>query len=193
MDARRRVEYGNGLIVSASGHVVTARRVADGCKVIAIPGLGNAEHLAEQKNGELALLRIYGARKLAPIGMPEQAPSGSDITLVGIADPHAQGGGSSVTAMPMQVNAKANSYSLASAPALGFSGAAALDGQGRFLGVAVFRPSVVAGPSSAPQAAVVPLAKVRDFLKTHDVAPAAARPGVEHAKAAVVRVICVRQ
>ena len=35
---RRKVEYGTGLVVSRSGHIVTARAVTDGCQIITIPG-----------------------------------------------------------------------------------------------------------------------------------------------------------
>jgi hypothetical protein len=51
----------------------------------------------------------------------------------------------------------------------------------------------VAGSGAAALAALVPLSKVRTFLDTHDVAAAAGRTGIEGAKAATVRVICVRK
>ena len=44
--ARRKVEYGTGVFVSAMGHVLTDRQLIDGCNVIALPGLGNAERIA---------------------------------------------------------------------------------------------------------------------------------------------------
>ena len=47
-----------------SGHVLTDRNLIDGCNVIALPGLGNAERVATDASGELALLRVYGARNL---------------------------------------------------------------------------------------------------------------------------------
>ena len=55
---RRKVEYGSGLVVNPSGYVLTASNAVSGCHVIAIPGLGNAERLAEDKDSGLALLRI---------------------------------------------------------------------------------------------------------------------------------------
>jgi hypothetical protein len=82
---------------------------------------------------------------------------------------------------------------LAPAPALGFSGAVALDGDGKFAGVALLRPAIVAGPSSAApaaQATLVAADTVRDFLKANDVKTAG---GAGDAKTAVVRVICVRK
>ena len=44
--SRRRVDYATGLVVSPSGHIVTARQAVDGCRVIVIPRLGNAEQVA---------------------------------------------------------------------------------------------------------------------------------------------------
>ena len=52
---------------------------------------------------------------------------------------------------------------------------------------------MVAGAGGAAQAALVPLAQLRNFLEAHYVAPAAGRSGLEDSKAAVVRVICVRK
>lgn len=191
---RKRVEYGTGLVVSAGGHVIAARQVIEGCQVLVVPGLGNAELLATQDGGELALLRVYGMHKLAPVGLLGAAASGGAATLVGIADPQSQGGGAAVSTANAKVgNGAAGLLSLDNSPALGFSGAAVLDGKGEFAGMTVLKPSVVAGTASAPQAAVVPTAAIRDFLEAHHVAPASAQAGVEHAKAAVVRVICVRK
>jgi S1-C subfamily serine protease len=188
---RRKVEYGTGLVVSPSGHIVTAGPMVAGCQVISIPGLGHAERLAETKDADIALLRVYGARNLVPIGTLGAASSGDSITLVGIADPQTQAGGGSITAVPARLDAGATT--LDPAPAPGFSGAAALDRQGRLLGVAVHKSSVMAGIADAPQAAMVPLAKIKSFLEANNVAPAAGRPGIEDAKASVVRVICVRK
>jgi hypothetical protein len=68
-----------------------------------------------------------------------------------------------------------------------------LDGDGRFAGVAVLKPVVVAGPATgAPpaQAALVQADIVRDFLKANGVT---ATGSASDAKASVVRVICVRK
>ena len=54
--------------------------------------LGRADLVAEDKGAGLALLRVYGARDLSPLAAGDA--KGSDVTLVGIADPQAQGGGS---------------------------------------------------------------------------------------------------
>jgi hypothetical protein len=82
---------------------------------------------------------------------------------------------------------------LTPAPALGFSGAPAQDGDGRFAGVALLKPVQVAGPANgvpAAQAVLVTSDTVRDFLKANGVNVAG---GSTDAKASVVRVICVRK
>ena len=81
----------------------------------------------------------------------------------------------------------------APAPAVGFSGAAALDSDGKFAGIALLKPVVVAGPSNAApaaQAALVSADTVREFLKANGVSAA---DGSSDAGASVVRVICVRK
>jgi peptidoglycan hydrolase-like protein with peptidoglycan-binding domain len=59
--SRRKIEYGTGLVVSSAGHIVTDLQVAEACQVVIIPGLGNAEQLAADRDNDLALLRVYGA------------------------------------------------------------------------------------------------------------------------------------
>ena len=191
---RKTVEYGTGVVVSEDGAIVADREITDGCLAIAIAGFGNADRVAEDKDHDLALLRIYGARGLKPLALSDGAPK-SAVELTGIADPQNQGGAaaaSSVKASITQVGG-GNDLALSPAPALGFSGAAALDGDGKFAGIALLRPAMVAGPSNAvpaAQAALVPADTVRDFLKTNGVNAAG---GSGDAKAAVVRVICVRK
>ena len=99
---------------------------------------------------------------------------------------------SSVKAATAQLGS-GNDLALSPAPALGFSGAAALDPDGKFAGIALLKPVVVAGPlnaAPATQAALVPADTVRDFLKAHGVH---ASGESSDAKASVVRVICVRK
>ena len=191
---RKTVEYGTGVVVSEDGAIVADREVTDGCLAIAIAGFGNADRPAEDKDHDLALLRIYGARGLKPLALSEgAAKSGVDIT--GIADPQNQGGGvaaSSVKASVTQVGS-GNDLALSPAPAIGFSGAAALDSEGKFAGIALLKPVVVAGPPNstpAAQATLVPADIVREFLKANGVNAAGES---SDAKAAVVRVICVRK
>ena len=86
-----------------------------------------------------------------------------------------------------------NDVALTPAPAIGFSGAAALDSDGRFAGIALLKPVQVAGPANgapAAQAVLVTADTVRGFLKANGVNAAG---GSADAKASVVRVICVRK
>jgi peptidoglycan hydrolase-like protein with peptidoglycan-binding domain len=191
---RKTVEYGTGIVVGDDGAIVADREITDGCLAIAIAGYGNADRVAEDKDHDLALLRIYGARGLKPLGLTDGAAK-SGVELTGIADPQNQGGGvaaSSVKASITQVGS-GNELALSPAPALGFSGAAALDSDGKFAGVALLKPVVVAGPPNAApaaQAALVPAGIVSEFLKANGVNAAG---GSSDAKASVVRVICVRK
>ncbi len=191
---RKTVEYGTGVIVSDDGAIVADRQITDGCLAIAIAGFGNADRVAEDKDHDLALLRIYGARGLKPLALSEGG-AGTNVELTGIADPQNQGGGtaaSSVKASVAQVGGGGD-LALSPPPALGFSGAAALDGDGKFAGVALLKPVIVAGPAAATpaaQAVLVPADSVREFLKANGVN---ATGGSPDAKASVVRVICVRK
>jgi peptidoglycan hydrolase-like protein with peptidoglycan-binding domain len=191
---RKTVEYGTGVVVSEDGAIVTDRGVVDGCLSIVVAGYGSADRSADDKEHDLALLRIYGARGLKPLALNAGAAKPS-VELTGIADPQNQGGAaavSSVKASATQVGSGSD-WALTPAPGLGFSGAAALDADGVFAGLAVLRPVVVAGPTlaaAAAQASLVSADTVRDFLKANGVS--AAR-GAADAKASVVRVICVRK
>ncbi|MEA2889834.1 MAG: hypothetical protein QOI05_627 [Bradyrhizobium sp.] len=192
---RKSVEYGTGIVVGEDGAIVTDRLVVDGCLSIVVAGqnlssIGNADRVAEDKDHDLALLRIYGARGLKPLALNTGAAKTS-VELTGIADPQNQGGGAAVSSVKAQLGGDA---SLTPAPGLGFSGAPALDADGLFAGVALLKPVVVAGPSTAApaaQAALVPADMVRKFLKANGVSTASGAPA--DAKASVVRVICVRK
>jgi trypsin-like peptidase/putative peptidoglycan binding protein len=191
---RKTVEYGTGVIVSDDGAILTDRDVVDGCQSTVIGGYGNADKIAEDKDRGLVLLRIYGARELKPIALDGGTVKGS-LELVGIADPQNQGGGSAVSRVKASVTQAGSDgdFALSPAPALGFSGAAALDADGKFAGLALLKPVVVAGPSSAASAAqalLAPADAVQAFLKANNVT---ARGGSSDAKASVVRVICVRK
>jgi peptidoglycan hydrolase-like protein with peptidoglycan-binding domain len=191
---RKTVEYGTGVVVSEDGAIVADRQITDGCIAIAIPGFGNADRLAEEKEHDLALLRIYGARGLKPLDLAHAA-SKTALDLTGIADPQSQGGGAAVSSVKASVAQLGGSSEIALSPppALGFSGAAALDGDGKFAGVALLKPVLVAGPANAApgaQAVLVTSNTVRDFLKANGVNVSGGSPD---AKASVVRVICVRK
>jgi peptidoglycan hydrolase-like protein with peptidoglycan-binding domain len=185
---RRKVEYATGVVVSDAGHIVTDRETIEGCFAVTVQGIGGADRIAEDKTSGLALLRVY-APSLKPITLASTAPPG-DVTLLGIADPQAQDGGNAVSAARARVN---DARALEPAPALGFSGAAALDGQGRLVGMAALKPGAGPGPAPAAQATLTPLDALRSFLAAQKIAPAGAVSGIEAAKGSVVRVICVRK
>jgi len=188
------VEYGTGIVVSEDGAIVADRAVTDGCLAIAIGGYGHADRLAEDKEHDLALLHIYGARSLKPLALADGAAK-SSVDIVGIADPQNQGGGAAVSSVKAQVApvGSGGDLALSPPPGLGFSGAAALDGDGKFAGLALLKPVIVAGPgnaAAAAQAVLVAGDTVREFLKANSVNAAGASTD---AKGSVVRVICVRK
>ncbi len=191
---RKNVEYGTGLVVGDDGAILADRQITDGCLMVAIAGHGNADRIAEDKAHDLALLRIYGARGLKALNIASTATK-TALDLTGIADPENQGGGAAVTGSKASVPQLGGSSDivLTPAPAAGFSGAPALDGDGRFAGIALLKPVLVAGPANglpAAQAVLVTPDTVRGFLKAHGVAGFG---GSNDAKASIVRVICVRK
>jgi Putative peptidoglycan binding domain len=189
---RRSVDYGTGVMVSEDGAILADRDVTEGCLAITIGGYGNADRVAEDKEHGLALLRIYGARGLKPLNLAGNGAA-TNVELTGILDPQDQGGGaamSSVKAAAAQAGGGGD-IALSPAPAIGFSGAAALDGDKQFAGIALLKPAAVAGPATATaQAVLVQPETVRGFLKTNGVD---ANGGSADPRAAVVRVICVRK
>ena len=191
---RKTVEYGTGVVVSEDGAVLADREITDGCLAITIAGFGSADRVAEDKDRGLALLRLYGARGLKPLSL-SNGTAKSSVDLTGISDPQNQGGGnaaSSVKASVTQIGSGGD-LALSPPPAVGFSGAAALDSDGKFAGVALLKPAIVAGPPNATpaaQAVLVPADAVREFLKANSVD---AGGGSTDAKASLVRVICVRK
>src|SRR5579871_6504402 len=71
--AQKTVEYGTGVVVSEDGAIVTDRLMTDECLAITIPPFGNADRVAEDKEHDLALLRVYGARGLKPLSLASAA------------------------------------------------------------------------------------------------------------------------
>ena len=124
----RGVEYGTGVVVSDDGAILSDREITDGCLAIAIAGFGNADRVAEDKDHDLALLRIYGARGLKPLDLAKAAAK-SALELTGIADPQNQGGAAAVSSVKASVAqvGSGGDLALSPPPALGFSGAAALE------------------------------------------------------------------
>jgi peptidoglycan hydrolase-like protein with peptidoglycan-binding domain len=187
---RRKVEYSTGILVSAAGHIIADRQATDGCHIVTIPGRGHAERIAEDATTDMALLRVYGAASFKPASLSSEAPKGADLTLIGIADPQLQNGESAVTTAPGRLSGISGALvALEPAPAQGFSGAAALDAQGQFVGMIEMKPQA----GSAFQAALVPTASIRTFLEKQKVTPVMGRMTLDDAKAAVTRVICVRK
>jgi hypothetical protein len=183
---KRGVEYGTAIVVTSQGDLVALGQITDECRSITVPGFGHADRVAEDKSNDLALLRLYGARNLVPAPLDGDGDAGTDLTLFGIADPLAQAGDSAVTSATAQLTAQG----IVPAPKPGFSGAPAVDAQGRFAGIVELKSAIVAGlTSGAQQAALVPAAAVRAFLSAQAIAPAAGRAAMDQS---VVRVICVR-
>jgi hypothetical protein len=161
--------------------------------VLVVSGYGDADRLAEDRSSELALLQVHGAGDLVPAALAADAAQAPDLTAVGIADPQDQGGGSALSTAAVKLKGE----TLEPAPQPGFSGAAALDPQGRVVGMVALRMPVIANVGATPaqpQATMVPAAIIRMFLTGQGVAPTlSTRTGLDAAKAALVRVICVRK
>jgi len=186
---RRLVEYASGVAV-APGIIATSREALEGCYVATVAGIGGADRIAEDKDKGVVLLRVFGA-ELKPVALAEGAKSG-DVTLVGVLDPQAQGGGGAVSTAKGRVS---DALALDPPPALGFDGAAALDAQGKLAGIAALKVPLVAGaaPSINATAALTPADAIRALLVAQNIAPAGTAAGTDAVKAAVVRVICVRK
>lgn len=187
--SRKKVEYSTGIVVNSNGAIIADRQATEACASIVVQGYGNAERIADDETRELALLRIYGASGLKPLPMAANAAAKPTAFVTGIADPQSQGGRSAVTT----VAASSTDGALTPDLGLGFSGAAALDSEGKFTGMARLKPSVVAGPATAvapSQAILVSADSVREFLKANAIIPVG---GASDGKASVLRIICVRK
>ena len=159
--------------------------------VIVAAGVGDAERVAEDPDSGLALLRVYGARDLAPLVLALDASKKGDITLVGIPDPKEQSGAKKLTEIKARL-AGSNAIELRqSVPMAGFSGAVALDAQGQVLGLMEMRNFVLASVEpAAPPVRLITADTIRNFLVAHNVPPA---QQAGDARASVVRIICVRK
>ena len=186
------VEYGNGLVVSAQGHIVTDLRLTQGCQVIVAAGLGDADRVAEDQDNGLALLRVYGQRKISPLALAPDAPKAGELTLVGIPDPREQNGSRKLTEVKARLGSGSAIELRQPVPMAGFSGAAALDAKGEVLGMMEMGHAMLASmEAAAPPVRLVSAATIRSFLDAQHV-PMAQTPTAD-AKAAVVRIICVRK
>jgi len=193
---RKTVEYSTGLVITDDGAILADREANDGCQAISIQGFGRADLVSDDKDRGLALLHIYGVDGLKPLALAGGTAKTS-VDIVGIADPQNQGGAASVTSGKAQVTqvGTGGDLALSPAPGVGFSGAPALDESGKFAGVALLKRVMVATATAAnatpaSQSVLVTGDTVRDFLKVNEVT---ANGTSADAKAAVVRVICVRK
>jgi hypothetical protein len=191
----RSVEYGNGLVVSDRGDIVTDRKLAEACQVIVAAGLGDANRVADDESSGLALLRVYGARVTSPLALPQDAvkngDKSGDVTLIGIPDPKEQDGAKPFTEIKARLEGSAIELRQP-VPMAGLTGAAALDAQGHVLGMMAMRNALVASTEvTAPPVRLVDAGAIRDFLTKNNVSFPARPTG--DAKASVVRIICVRK
>jgi hypothetical protein len=188
---RRAVEYGSAIVVTRDGDLVTSARLTDECRSISVPGLGHAERIVADGAGGLALIRLYGARNLAPVALTGGASQSGDLRLVGIDDPLVQKQDGAVTSLPAHITG----LNVEPAPALGFAGAAAVDMRGVFVGMIDVKPAIIAANdgSAHTAATLVPVGAIGAFLKAHGVLPAIAANASAEAEQSVVRVICVRK
>jgi hypothetical protein len=184
---KRGVDYGSVIVVSTRGDLLAPLDVTDDCQSLTIAGFGHADRIADDKTNGLALLRLYGARNLVPGPLGGDAATGSDLTLFGVADPLGQPGDATMSKTVAALTAQGVSPS----PKPGFSGAAALDKQGRFAGIVTLKPPVVAGAGAAPVlASLIPAAPVRAFLSAQGITPASGNGPMDQS---VLRLICVRK
>jgi hypothetical protein len=183
---KRSVDYGTAIVVSSLGDLIAPAPVVSECQAITIPGFGHAERISVDTANDIALLRLYGAQGLVPASLGGDNATGDDLTLVGIADPLAQGGAGAVS----HASAHQGAQGLDPAPKLGFSGAAAVDAQGRLAGMVDLKPAVVAGTAATVAATLVPADTLRTFLKAQNVTPGTGSAAIDQS---VVRVICVRK
>jgi hypothetical protein len=184
---KRGVDYGSAIVVSPQGDLLAPLDVTEDCQSLTIAGFGHADRIAEDKTNGLALLRLYGARNLVPAPVGGDAAAGADLVLLGVADPLSQPG----EAVTSKAAAALTPLGLAPAPKPGFSGAVALDKQGRFAGVVALKPAMVAGAGSAPVlATLIPAAAARAFLSAQGIAPASGDGAMDQS---VLRLICVRK
>jgi hypothetical protein len=184
--SRRGVEYSSTVVVSSSGELVSSAQATEDCRSITVPGYGHAVRVAADATNDLALLQIYGARGLVPIPFADEAVANGALTLLGVADPLGGGNGDQV----MRATAQLGDQGLNPVPKLGFSGAAAIDAQGRFAGIVDMKAAVVAGGAAVPQAALVPAPALRAFLQAQGIAVATGRAATDQS---VLRMICVRR
>ena len=141
---QRGVQYGTAIVVGAaasSSPPKTPLRIArpSPCPASAMP-------IASPRTRPTTLrccgftVRVTWCRRRSTAQPARPEPRA--LTLYGVADPLAQGGGAAVSSAAAQMSAQG----LDTAPKPGFSGAAAVDAQGHFAGIVELKSPVVAGP-----------------------------------------------
>jgi hypothetical protein len=184
---RRSVEYGSAIAVNSRGDFIASAKLTAQCQAIVISDLGHAERIAEDVASDLALIRVYGAPGVVPAALAGETATPDDVALVGVLDPRAPNSNDHQDSVT-RVSAHLAGQAIEPVPALGFSGAAAADPQGRFAGMVDLQPAEGAG--GGHQATLVPADTVRRFLAAHGVGAA----GVERVtEQSIRRVICVRK
>src|SRR5262249_10865126 len=109
----------------------------------------------------------------------------------GIADPQTQDGGSAVSTVKARLlAANGSARPLEPMPAAGFSGAAAINGDAKLLGMVDVRTPPGA---TVAKATLVPADTIRAFLAAQNIAPTSDAMSLDELKASLVRVICVRK
>jgi hypothetical protein len=187
-EEERAVGYATAIVADRNGDLLTTQAATADCQVILVPGFGHAVRIAADKTADLALIRLFGAGNLQPAPLAGQRSSqDNSLTLIGVADPLAQQGGNTVSKQATHFDGGA----ITPAPPPGFSGAAAIDAQGRFAGIVELKsPSVAGLAPAAAQASLVPAEAVRTFLTAQGITPVSGQGEIDQS---VVRVICVRK
>src|SRR5579872_4039816 len=80
---RKTVDYGTGVVISEDGAILADHEVTEGCIAITVPGLGNADRVADDREHGLALLRVYGTRDLKPLSLASDAAA-TNVDITGI-------------------------------------------------------------------------------------------------------------
>ena len=120
------------------------------------------------------------------------SPKAGEITLIGIPDPKEQNGSRKLTEIKARLTDGSTIELRQPVPMAGFSGAAALDAQGQFVGMMETRNTMLASAEpSLPPVRLIGAAAIRDFLDRQHVPVAQTKGG--DARAAAVRIICVRK
>ena len=131
--------------------------------------MARADRVAADKNNGLALLRVYGSHKITPLTLSQDAPKAADLMLVGIPDPKEQDGRRKLTEIKARLSNGSAIELRQPVPMAGFSGAAALDAQGQFLGMMEMGHAMLASiEASAAPVRLISAGTIRTFLAAHE-------------------------